>query len=329
MASYGKCHNVNLPKDNLEDFYKQWTQERTETSSHNCEVKTKSSHRLCAMFGDPHLWTFGEDKQTCVIAGARSLIRKNKFLAVQVTNVEVPDVWGSKATATSKVTVVLYDYEKGCVIPKIYQATSGNLPSTFTDGSVQTGPVENPAQIHQVEVSYEKYIKIKINYISTTIIIRQVGKYLTFSMIMPGDLLGNSTKGLCVKGCPSYDRIDYGQVLLDREQNAEEKTVKIVRRDAEKICQSANTRGFYYNSCLFDLMTTGNVNFSRAASTAMEDALYLIPNLDISQSVEQKYSPEIPETTTSRTRSFACKLESRVTSLYVFLVLLLILHVWR
>lgn len=56
--------------------------------------------RLCALFGDPHLKTFMDERQTCVVQGAWPLI-DNEYFSVQVTN--VPVVRGSSATATNMV----------------------------------------------------------------------------------------------------------------------------------------------------------------------------------------------------------------------------------
>lgn len=62
----------------------------------------QNSHkfRLCALFGDPHLKTFNNERQTCVVQGAWPLI-DNDFFSVQVTN--VPLVRRSSATATNMV----------------------------------------------------------------------------------------------------------------------------------------------------------------------------------------------------------------------------------
>lgn len=59
--------------------------------------------RLCALFGDPHLKTFMEERQTCVVEGAWPLI-DNEYFSVQVTN--VPLVRGSSATATNTVRTI-------------------------------------------------------------------------------------------------------------------------------------------------------------------------------------------------------------------------------
>ena len=58
------------------------------------------STQNCGMFGDPHLRTFSENTETCVVHGAWPML-DNEYLAVQVTNVYL--LPGSTATATSKV----------------------------------------------------------------------------------------------------------------------------------------------------------------------------------------------------------------------------------
>lgn len=60
-------------------------------------------YRLCALFGDPHLKTFTEERQTCVVKGAWPLI-ENEYFSVQVSN--VPLVHGSSATATNTVSTI-------------------------------------------------------------------------------------------------------------------------------------------------------------------------------------------------------------------------------
>ena len=66
--------------------------------------KNLSKLMYCGMFGDPHLRTFSDERQTCVVAGAWTLI-DNDHLAVQVTNEIVQSTESTSATATSKVSV--------------------------------------------------------------------------------------------------------------------------------------------------------------------------------------------------------------------------------
>lgn len=82
------------------------------TTKPECEISrrktdfNKISTRHCGLFGDPHLRTFDDNKQTCVVQGAWPLL-DNQYLAVQVTNVYLlPGL--SDATATSKVNVLSF-----------------------------------------------------------------------------------------------------------------------------------------------------------------------------------------------------------------------------
>lgn len=59
-------------------------------------------HQLCALFGDPHLRTFGGELETCSAQGAWPLI-DNKHLTVQVTNEPATGTKG-RATAITKVS---------------------------------------------------------------------------------------------------------------------------------------------------------------------------------------------------------------------------------
>lgn len=84
---------------------------RPKEDGHRCIYKTKSTNSLhCGLFGDPHLKTFSDRRQTCVVKGAWSMLN-NRFFAVQVTNVLI-DRNNPVATATSKVNSLMkiYDY---------------------------------------------------------------------------------------------------------------------------------------------------------------------------------------------------------------------------
>ena len=106
-----KCGNVSVPRnesDFLSRFATKTVIEPTEPVT-VCEFNegefTKSPvTRHCGLFGDPHLRTFNEEKQTCVVKGAWPLIR-NQFLTVMVSNVELlPGSSTSQSvTATNKV----------------------------------------------------------------------------------------------------------------------------------------------------------------------------------------------------------------------------------
>lgn len=129
------------------------------------------------------------------------------------------------------------------------------------DGSKWSGPgvrirEENPG----------KHIEIHLRYIGTRIVIRQSGRYLTFAAKMPSAVAMQGAQGdtleLCVRGCPRRERIDFER-LLDTKSGP--------KREAIAACRALNITDFYFDACVFDLLTTGDGSFSAAARDAMLD----------------------------------------------------------
>ena len=120
---------------------------------------------------------------------------------------------------------------------------------------------------------------------NTTILIRKVGKYLTFNIRTPENYARQSS-GLCVTGCPLSEMIDYhgffkkhpNSVLFGSSQPA------MSQKDAMNQCNTANVTDFYYDSCVFDLVSTGDSRFSNAAYRAMKDAVEMDPKLRLRRS---------------------------------------------
>lgn len=110
-----KCKNITLPESEAQilklfnNVAKIIPLDPKPTSKPRCEATSRGNRfrnvsstdkRYCGLFGDPHLRTFYNSKQTCVVEGAWPLI-DNEFVVVQVTNVRLVD--GFSATATNKV----------------------------------------------------------------------------------------------------------------------------------------------------------------------------------------------------------------------------------
>lgn len=242
--------------------------------SNRCQYRGARSFRHCGMFGDPHLRTFDDVFQTCKVAGAWPLLY-NDFLTVQVTN--VPLVHGSGATATKKLTVLIKSHRDGdCAEPKEYQATAGNLPPAFTDGTITSGRDQG---VVIIEVIPHEHVEIHIKYIATLIVVRQVGQYITFAIRMPYELIqyqGAEDMQLCVGGCPPSERIDYASFLSQTARDGRD--YKKLRQDAIAKCRKINVVDDYLDSCVFDLLTTGDMNFTQAAKNALTDVSRLHPN---------------------------------------------------
>lgn len=67
----------------------------------------KPVYKICGLFGDPHLRTFSDKRNTCSVPGAWPLFA-NKYLTVQVTNIPLEN--SSRATATSKVCLTFMSF---------------------------------------------------------------------------------------------------------------------------------------------------------------------------------------------------------------------------
>ena len=170
-----------------------------------------------------------------------------------------------------------------------YQAQSGEsiLPSTFDDGRTYYGASRS---VELIEKDPGKHVEIHIKYINTTILVRHIGSYLSFAISMPEEFLNSSTKSeleLCVRGCPRSELINYQKYLALKKKSVLGGEIVMPRKDAEDVCRNSGLVDFYFDSCVFDLMTTGDKNFTLAAVASYKDILRL--------------SPETSKTETNRT----------------------------
>ncbi|XP_022105381.1 repulsive guidance molecule A-like isoform X2 [Acanthaster planci] len=239
-----------------------------------CEYRGERSYKSCSLFGDPHLRTFDGSFQTCRVAGAWPVFY-NKYVAAQVTNVQL--LHGSGATATTKLSVIVKGHSE-CAERKLYLAQTGNLPGGFVDGTRSSGPEGRGVFI--LEVVPDKHVEIHIRYIGTVIIIRQIGEYLLFSVRMPEEIIkrqGPEDLQLCVRGCPGREKIDYVKFLKQTKDVDQEKLQRAIAK-----CRQTNVIDVYLDSCVFDLLTTSDDNFTNAAENALRDISRLQPNASLS-----------------------------------------------
>lgn len=170
-----------------------------------------------------------------------------------------------------------------------YQAQTDSLPGAFEDGNTSYGPYGG---VQLLEVEVNRHVEIHVHYIATTIIVRQIGRYFTFAIHIPQQVLNTSSSRhepeLCSKGCPPSEQIDYKQYLAERRdrvtriQSAAEGTeLTMTRYEAEDVCRNSGLVDFYFDSCVFDLMATGDRNFTLAALSALKDVLRLDPTMAV------------------------------------------------
>ena len=226
-----------------------------------------------------------------------------------------------------------------------YQASTDDLPGTFDDGRTHFGQERS---VHLIEEDPGKHVEIYLRYIDTTLVVRQVGRYFTFAMKMPEEIVEHSRDNnngiqLCVRGCPASEVIDYREYLAQKyvklKSLTEDSNFKVAmsRSLAEAKCKDARVVDFYYESCVFDLMTTGDSNFTQAAQSALSDVLRLYP--EASKMLRNRTGPvEIGKPYSSAASSFVvsrtslhsnCISSLRRTSQYALLVLCtMLLSTW-
>ena len=197
-----------------------------------------------------------------------------------------------------------------------YQAQSYSLPGTFDDGRTGLGSYDS---VRLEELDTGKHIEIYIRYIDTTLIIRQIGHYLTFSARMPDEFVnkhltsGPGRMQLCSAGCPSLELIDHTSYIAQQKKrtrlknfapdgkrsesaSTNKETVNsdslanqgdapvvsangLTREEAATKCRAVGVVEFYFQSCVFDLLTTADTKFTVAAYYALHDVIRLTPAL--------------------------------------------------
>lgn len=242
--------------------------------------KTPIKYQHCGLFGDPHLRTFKDEFQTCKVEGAWSLVQ-NKYIMIMVTNNPVKD--HGAATATSKLTVVIKKNEDCASHDFVtYRARTNYLPGTFENGRSDVGPDKSVA-IQVMEPG--KHVEIYLRFIDTTIRVRQIGRYFTFAIKMPQEIveqsLGDDTQQLCVQGCPEQEQINYKKYLAEKRKimDLNQGDIAMTSERASELCRQSQVVDFYFDSCVFDLMTTGDENFTIAAHQLLEDLTELSPDI--------------------------------------------------
>ncbi|XP_052098427.1 repulsive guidance molecule A-like isoform X1 [Mytilus californianus] len=282
-----------------------------------CSYSGKPIYKQCGLFGDPHLRMFNEEFQTCKVEGAWALV-DNKHLTVQVTN--DPVINSGDATATSKLTVIIKKNED-CASSQFitYTAQTGHLPGSFSLGQTHYGPERS---VEVIEKEPGKSVVIYLRYIDTTIKVQQIGRYFTFAIKMPEGVLNSSEISdkleLCVQGCPINERINYKQYFSEVQRT--NKHSKMALSKALKMCRDASVVDFYFDSCVFDLLTTGDENFTAAAYQAWQDLIELNPELRQTQDNRTEL-PIVPSSASSEKTKFWYS--SRILLLSVLLCVLL------
>ncbi|XP_053699817.1 hemojuvelin [Synchiropus splendidus] len=225
----------------------------------------------CGVFGDPHIRTFYNDFQTCAVPGAWPLV-DNQYLYVQATS--TPMRGGAFATALTKVTIIFKNW-RHCVAQQLYQAELDNVPAAFADGSVSSGERHGPHSLLVRTQSPGLHAEIQATHIGTVLVVRQVGPSLSLSVRAPRSIVeafgSEQDLQLCVWGCPPSQRLN----------TLRPPHVAAPPLPAHAHCGSLlPAQDVYYRACVFDVVTTGDLNVSAASVVALQDARALIADAE-------------------------------------------------
>lgn len=186
-----------------------------------------------------------------------------------------------------QITIIFKAHHE-CTDQKVYQAVTDDLPAAFVDGTTSGGDGDAKS-LRIVERESGHYVEMHALYIGTTVFVRQVGRYLTLAIRMPEDLAMSYEESqdlqLCMNGCPVSERIDDGQGQVSAILGHSLPRTSLVQAWPGYTLETANTqchekmpvKDIYFQSCVFDLLTTGDANFTAAAHSALEDVEALHP----------------------------------------------------
>lgn len=170
---------------------------------------------------------------------------------------------------------IIFKNMKECIDQKVYQAELDNVPAAFQDGSVNGGTRPGGSSLVIWERSPGRHVEIRADYIGTTIAVRQAGRQLSFSIRAAEEVAQAFTEEqdlqLCVGGCPHSQRMSRSPRGRGR----------VPAETARALCREMlPVEDVYFQSCVFDVVTSGDTNFTMAAHGALEDARLFLPDAE-------------------------------------------------
>lgn len=203
----------------------------------------------------------------------------------------------------------------------MYQATTDDVPSAFQDGTRSGGHAGSLRITENSGHGGVRQVTINARYLGTSIIVRRVGRYLTFAIRVPEEMVEESGGlQLCLHGCPRSELINAHVLSRGPPQEGSDGQLQpgsmgradLLERATSRCRETLQVEDVYFQSCVFDVLTTGDVQFSMAAFAALQD-LKALPPSTLEQSAVR--TPPV----SNRTR------ESSPSLLIITLLLLLIL----
>jgi len=261
----------------------------------------------CSLFGDPHLRTFDDQFFTCKIQGTWTLV-ENRHLAVMVTNAPIYE--GSAATITTKITIIIKsDENRFYVATSSSPLPSAFKDGSTRNKRVIIRPITSGrhVQIDVVVMATTIVIRHVGNYLTFAIRMPQVlsdakttgalcavgcPKSNQLETPSSGQIDEKSARHHCrVTLLTSLGRNELGDDVTVASRGDQETVTSFEspssfsfrllqassdvtsskqrerqRRDVMTSCDN-----FYFDSCVFDLMTSGDINLTLTSGVALLD----------------------------------------------------------
>lgn len=110
---YHQCSDLDISPNDIVNIFKEIKKTKV-SQAELCKFRTTDQNlteqKHCGIFGDPHIKTFSNVRQTCIVEGAWPLL-DNDHMAIQVTNEILQTTETTSATATTKVCLSLFIYK--------------------------------------------------------------------------------------------------------------------------------------------------------------------------------------------------------------------------
>lgn len=168
-----------------------------------------------------------------------------------------------------QITVIFKNWRQ-CVEQQLYQAELDNVPAAFADGSVMSGEHRGRHSLMVRTQSPGRHAEIQAAHIGTLLVVRQCGRSLSLAVRSPRGIVEafgpQQDLQLCVWGCPASQRLNTAPLVASPSSLG-----------AQAHCAALlPARDAYYQACVFDLITSGDLNSSTAAVGALQDAQSMI-----------------------------------------------------
>ena len=131
-----------------------------------------------------------------------------------------------------------------------------------------------------VRIEANSHVEIYIRYIDTTVVIRQINRYFFVLLRMPLNVINETLQlninplQLCLMKCPASEQIDVSTVLTSNQPRLPQPILTF--DESLAICQGLVD--YYMDSCIYDVMMTGNTDMSLMSRLALNDTLALAPD---------------------------------------------------